>query len=406
MQAQFVKKVINILGDARLVGGCVRDAILKKPIKDVDVATSKTPDEVTKLLEAAGIKVIPTGIKHGTVTAVQNKSTIEITTLRRDVECYGRHAEVEFTDDWKEDAARRDFTFNSLSMDLEGNIYDYFGGIADLHRGMVKFVGDPEARVQEDYLRILRYFRFETYYAHGTHTKHTPSLAACIKFADKLEELSGERIQSEMLKLLRAEDPFHVLMLMREEGVLQHIIPGSTQYVDLEAIQHMVQIEHEEGSVMPSQDAIIRLALLFEAGRKQVQELCSRWKCSNAHREQLLELVEPEDSVIIDHSHDEDAQKRILVRIGKDKFIRQLLYCWAKDTENQYLVAYKSMLALANTWKIPQFPVKGQDLLGLGIKEGKRVGELLEKTFDVWEEGGYKLSKAKLLTMIRKDIIK
>ena len=190
---------------AYVVGGCVRDAIVKRPIKDIDIATPQTPENVIKLLTAEDIKVIPTGIKHGTVTAVHGKETIEITTLRRDLDCDGRHAEVEFTNNWQEDAARRDFTMNALSMDLDGNIYDYFNGIHDLHKGIVKFVGNPDARVQEDYLRILRYFRFEAHY--GTHAIDKESLNACIKFKQNIESLSGERIQAEMFKLLSARDP-------------------------------------------------------------------------------------------------------------------------------------------------------------------------------------------------------
>lgn len=393
MQSDFISEVIAELGDARLVGGCVRDAYLKRKIKDIDIATAKKPEEVTEILESKGIKIVPTGITHGTVTAVKDKDVIEITTLRKDLNCDGRHAEIEFTDDWEEDAGRRDFTMNALSMDLDGNIHDYFDGLNDLKRGRVRFVGDPEARVQEDYLRILRYFRFEAHY--GTHALDKASLDACAKYKGKIETLSGERIQAEMFKLLTATDPYHVLLLMKDNEILHHIMPGVTDNVHLDSIRHLVMIEKEEGSVMPSKDAIIRLALLIEEGHGQVEEICEVWKCSNADRKSLLRLVTPD--IEVTPEIEEKKQKKMLVRLGKEDFIRQVIFNWAKDEDNFHVGAFKSMLALANTWQPPEFPVKGQDIIDLGIEQGEEVGKLLEEAFLIWEDSNYSLDKKGIL---------
>ena len=400
MQSEFLKQVISALGEARLVGGCVRDSLLGRKIKDVDIATPNQPEKVMALLKKKGIKVIPTGLKHGTITAVRDKELFEITTLRKDIDCDGRHATVEYTSDWQEDAARRDFTINAMFMDLSGEVYDYFGGIDDLKKGIIRFVGDPYARVQEDYLRILRYFRFEVNY--GSHAIDKESLSACIKYREKIDNLSGERIQIEMLKLLSAKDPHRVLNIMKEEGILACVIPGSDEKLDLDAIKHLVNIEKEEGSLIPSEDSIIRLALLIQKGKKQVIELCERWKLSNVHKKQLLDLIEP--LMEINSRTNEKDYKRYLTKLGKEDFIKQLLFLWAKDERNDHIMQCKSMLAMANTWKIPVFPIGGKDILALGVKPGERVGDLLERAYIIWEKSDYALTKKQLMEIIKKDL--
>ena len=285
-------------------------------------------------------------------------------------------------------------------MDLSGEVYDYFGGIDDLKKGIIRFVGDPYARVQEDYLRILRYFRFEVNY--GSHAIDKESLSACIKYREKIDNLSGERIQIEMLKLLSAKDPHRVLNIMKEEGILACVIPGSDEKLDLDAIKHLVNIEKEEGSLIPSEDSIIRLALLIQKGKKQVIELCERWKLSNVHKKQLLDLIEP--LMEINSRTNEKDYKRYLTKLGKEDFIKQLLFLWAKDERNDHIMQCKSMLAMANTWKIPVFPIGGKDILALGVKPGERVGDLLERAYIIWEKSDYALTKKQLMEIIKKDL--
>ncbi|MEE8534186.1 MAG: CCA tRNA nucleotidyltransferase, partial [Alphaproteobacteria bacterium] len=227
MKAPATRAVVDALtadsAEVRFVGGCVRDAVAGRKVTDVDIATPDPPETVTRLLEAAGIRVVPTGIAHGTVTAVIRHRHFEITTLRRDVETYGRRAKVAFTDDWTADAARRDFTINALFCDPDGTLYDPFGGIDDLDAGRVRFVGDAVKRIKEDVLRLLRFFRFYAHY--GRPPPDAEALAACRAMARALPGLSGERVSAELLRLLAAPDPAAVLALMIEAEVLAFVLP-------------------------------------------------------------------------------------------------------------------------------------------------------------------------------------
>ena len=257
LRAPASRRVLAALGAdghaARFVGGCVRDGLLGLPDvgRELDVATPERPDQVIRLLERAGLPAIPTGLAHGTVTTIADGRRFEITTLRRDVACDGRHAEVEFTDDFALDAARRDFTINAMSCDDAGRLYDYFGGRADLTAGRVRFVGDAAARIAEDYLRILRFFRFFAYY--GRPPADAEALAACRAAAPELRRLSGERIQAEMVRLLEAADPVPALRLMVETGVLGEVIPGP---VALERLARLIELA-------PDSDPLVRLAALL-----------------------------------------------------------------------------------------------------------------------------------------------
>ena len=209
--------------ELRFVGGCVRDAVAGRPVKDVDLATPDPPERVTALLERAGIKAVPTGLEHGTVTAVSGGRPFEVTTLRVDVETYGRRARVAYTDDWQADAARRDLTINALSCAPDGTLYDPFGGLGDLRGGRVRFIGDPRQRIREDYLRLLRFFRFHAHYGKGG--PDPEGLAAATELAAEATDLSGERVRDELLKLLAADDPLPVLELMHAHGVLRSFLP-------------------------------------------------------------------------------------------------------------------------------------------------------------------------------------
>ncbi|MFP5513038.1 MAG: CCA tRNA nucleotidyltransferase, partial [Alphaproteobacteria bacterium] len=245
--------------DARFVGGCVRDAWLGRPVKDIDVATHAPPERVMELLEAAGIRVIPTGIDHGTVTALCGGKPYEITTLRRDVETDGRHARVEFTDDWMEDAARRDLTMNALSCTPDGAMFDPFGGLADLAAGRVRFVGEARRRIEEDVLRLLRFFRFHAHYGRGD--PDAEALAACRELAPRLPTLSGERVRGELFRLLTAPCAAAVWRLMMGQGIMVHLLPEA---MDADRLDRLIAVERDLG-ITP--DPTRRLAAVLDSDR-------------------------------------------------------------------------------------------------------------------------------------------
>ncbi|MGF1609026.1 MAG: CCA tRNA nucleotidyltransferase, partial [Kiloniellales bacterium] len=251
-------------GEVRFVGGCVRDAVAGRPVKDIDIATADPPERVIALLEAAGLTAVPTGLAHGTVTAVSGGRPFEITTLRVDVETYGRHARVAFTDDWEADAARRDFTFNAMSCGLDGSLYDPFGGREDLTAGRVRFVGEAEARIREDYLRLLRFFRFQAHY--GRAAPDPEGLAAARALAPRLESLSGERLRNELLRLLQAPEPVAVCRIMLASGVFAAFLPEARaleRLAALIAVEPDGRLPGEELSENEPPDALRRLAALL-----------------------------------------------------------------------------------------------------------------------------------------------
>jgi poly(A) polymerase len=268
---------------ARFVGGSVRDALLGRPIGDIDIATPAPPERVIELLEKHGIKVVPTGLAHGTVTAIAGNPPrhFEITTLRRDVETYGRRARVAFDADWTEDAARRDFTINAIFLDPDGTVHDPVGGLADLRARRVRFVGDPAIRIAEDVLRILRYYRFEARF--GTGLGDPPARAACRALARLLPKLSAERVTQELMKLLETADPIGALRMMMEDGVLLVILPEARR---LDRLRHMIAIE-------PEPDPLRRLAALIEVDGPGAVALAERLHLSNAWRDRLRGLAPP-----------------------------------------------------------------------------------------------------------------
>src|SRR5882762_3342726 len=289
MTAPPTLALLKALADARIkarfVGGCVRDALLRRPIADVDLATPARPEEVVAALEKARIKAVPTGIEHGTVTAVFNSPGphrhFEITTLRRDVETDGRRALVAFDADWAEDAARRDFTINAIYLDPDGTLHDPVGGIADLEAHRVRFVGEPAQRIAEDVLRVLRYYRFEARF--GTGTGDPEARAACHAAAPLLPNLSAERVAQELLRLLAVPDPLPALRMMAEDGVLAAILPEATR---LDRLQRLIALE-------PMPDPLCRLAALIEVDAAGAAALAERLRLSNEQRDRLAGLAPP-----------------------------------------------------------------------------------------------------------------
>jgi poly(A) polymerase len=370
-------------GAARFVGGVVRDALLQRAIKDIDIATPLLPAEVMKRLKQAKLKAVPTGLEHGTVTAVAGKRHYEITTLRRDVKTYGRHAEVEFAADWAEDAVRRDFTMNALFLDADGKVFDYVGGLPDLEAGRVRFVGDPATRIREDVLRLLRFYRFFAHY--GKTAPDGPARLACRTLAYLLPNLSGERIRNETLRLLAAPDPLPALQFMQEDGVLSAFLPEAS---GLERLRNLVALESKP-------DALRRLAALIE---RDADLVAARLKLSSAQRARLIDLTaEPP----LDLAAGTQAQRRALHHLDREPYIDRALLAAARTGDGARL---KPLLALAKKWKPVEFPLKGRDLTKLGIKPGPELGKLLGALAAWWEAGDFAAKRKDCLAEAKRRI--
>jgi poly(A) polymerase len=355
--------------EARFVGGSVRDALLGRSIGDIDIATPAPPDRVIELLEKAGIKVVPTGLAHGTVTAVVPPRHFEITTLRRDVETYGRRARVAFDADWAADAARRDFTINAIYLSPDGVIHDPVGGLADLQAGHVRFVGDPATRIAEDVLRLLRYYRFTARF--GDVEGDPRARAACRAAVLLLPSLSGERIAQELVKLLETTDPIAALRMMEQDGVLAVALPEAQR---LDRLHRMLGYE-------PGPDPLRRLAALVDVDGAAAIALAERLRFSNAWRDRLHGLVPPWP---LDPDADIRAQRRALYRLGTERYSDlALLLATERGMAPSRLT---ELLALARDWRTPIFPLAGRDVTALGIPPGKRVGTLLGAVREWWEE--------------------
>jgi poly(A) polymerase len=371
---------------ARFVGGSVRDALLGRRIGDIDIATPAPPERVIELLEKRGIKVVPTGVAHGTVTAIAGTPPrhFEITTLRRDVETYGRRARVAFDADWAADAARRDFTINAIFLDPDGTVHDPVGGLADLRAHRVRFVGDPATRIAEDVLRILRYYRFEARF--GTGLGDPQARAACRALAHLLPNLSAERVAQELVKLLETSYPISALRMMLEDGVLSVILPEARR---LDRLRHMIAIE-------PEPDPLRRLAALIEVDGPGAVALAERLHFSNAWRDRLHGLAPP---WAIDPPADMAAQRRALYRLGAERYRDVALLLAAEGAMSRD--RFGELLALARDWTPPAFPLAGRDVTALGIAAGPEVGRLLGAVHNWWEAGDFTADRAACLLYLQ-----
>jgi poly(A) polymerase len=369
----------------RFVGGCVRDALAGREVSDIDVATLELPARVLELLAAAKIKAVPTGIEHGTVTAIVDGQPFEITTLRRDVETDGRRAVVAFTDSWTEDAARRDFTINALSADPDGTLHDPFGGVADLAAGRVRFVGEAEERIREDVLRILRFFRFHAHYGRGE--PDAAGFAACRKLADKLPGLSGERIAAELRRLLAAADPAATLERMRAAGILAPILPELADLARLRGVQAV----DEPGA----RDPLLRLAAVLPDDAAVAQAVAERLRLSNDERAWLALLAAPPAGLW--PAQGPAALRRALHRLGPD-IVRDLgLLALARGDA----AVGRPAVDAAATWTPVALPIRGQDALDLGVPAGPRVGRLIEAVEAWWEESDYRPDRGACLGKLK-----
>ena len=371
--------------EARFVGGSVRDALLGRPIGVIDIATPAPPERVIDLLEKTGIKVVPTGLAHGTVTAIVPPRNFEITTLRRDVETYGRRARVAFDADWAADAGRRDFTINAIFLAPDGTIDDPVDGLSDLRARRVHFVGDPATRIAEDVLRLLRYYRFEARF--GTGIGDEQARAACRAAAHLLPTLSGERVAQELVKLLETPDPVAVLQMMQEDGVLAVALPESR---GLDRLRRLIEIE-------PKADPLLRLAALIEVDAEGAAAVAVRLRFSNAWRARLRGLSQPWP---LDPMGDSRLQRRALHRLGVERYRDVALLMAADGKVSQSRLT--EFLDLARAWTSPVFPLAGRDVTELGIPPGERVGRLLGAVRDWWEAGDFKADHAACLAHLTK----
>jgi poly(A) polymerase len=368
-----MKRLLRALGAdeglTRYVGGAVRDDLLGLAVSDIDLATRLKPDEVVQRLEEARIKAVPTGIDHGTITAVSDGDPFEITTLRRDVSTDGRRATVAFTDDWREDAARRDFTINALFADpVSGDLTDYFGGLADLEKRHIRFIGDPLQRIAEDHLRILRFFRFHARFGEGP--PDAAAVEACTVRANDLMALSRERIADELLKLLGMADPSATLTIMLDRNILAPVLPeiGPNRVGQLRAL-----IAAERKAVVEA-DALRRLAALLPRDAAIAEAIGVRLRLSNKARKRLACAVQPDLG---------SGARPLAYRIGLDCAVDRLLLAQRPE----------DAAALSN-WHAPRLPISGGELIKRGLEPGPLVASTLRRIEDNWVESGFPAGEA------------
>lgn len=364
---------LELLGEqARFVGGCVRDAILGRPIRDVDLATTAQPAWVMNVLKERGYRVVPTGLQHGTVSVVLSGGTVEITTLRHDVETDGRHAKVAFTTDWEADAARRDLTINSMSLDRDGRLHDPFCGLQDLHDGKVCFVGDPRGRITEDVLRILRFFRFHAWYGKGD--ADAESVLACAELAHLIPRLSAERITKEWLTLLAAPDPLPCCRLMHERGVLAHFLP---EIVSCDRLAALIQVSRGYDIQCLS---LLRMAALVPPAC-DVRVLALRMKFSGAQTRYLVSVCQDTAPAHADMSWPD--LHRCIDRQGRAATQGQMLLAAADGKGREKLSAAMDEVAV---WETPPRPYDGLDAQRLGLMQGQELGKVIQE-MDAWWQG-------------------
>ena len=374
------QKVLGVLNGvepdcARLVGGCVRDAVLGRSAHDLDIATQLEPEAVMAALQTAGIAFAPTGLAHGTVTAIPSGKPVEVTTLRRDLSTDGRHAEIAFTRDWAADAARRDLTMNALYCDAAGQVHDPMGtGLADARAGRVRFVGDADSRVQEDYLRILRFFRFHAFYGKGP--LDPQALAACARHRDGITRLSVERVWHELKRLLGATNPGPVVEAMAQTGILPVVLPEAH---GLSVFRHLLEIDT---SLFLEPDPLQRLMGLLPRDPTAVAGLASRLKLSKAEADRLLAWAGDETRIVSYLSARE--VRRALYWLGEQLYLDRVRLAWAEDAEPRRTSQWRAMIALANGFVAPRFPVSGEQVLAAGARPGPAVGQILRELERWW----------------------
>ena len=359
--------------EARAVGGAVRNALMGLDVGEIDIATTAVPDEVVRRAKAAGIKSVPTGIEHGTVTLVVEGTPVEVTTLREDVETFGRKAKVMFGRDWQRDANRRDFTMNGLSASIDGVVHDHVGGIADVDAKRVRFIGDPDRRIAEDYLRILRFFRIHA--AYGAGAPDRDGYLAAIRGREGMAGLSAERIRMELLKLLVAPGAEAAAEAMVEAGLMLRICGGVTY---LGPFRKMIGIENALGLVP---DAMLRLGALGVAVTEDAKRLTQRLRLTNEENKTLDSMGHRWWRL---KGMDEARARRRLYRLGAQRYRNRMLLAWARDGGSGDGAEWKQLIALPERWTPPVFPLKAADFMARGIAKGPGLGHVLALAEDAW----------------------
>jgi len=376
--------------EARVVGGAVRNALLREPIAEIDVATTAVPETVAQRVTRAGFKAVPTGIDHGTITVVIDSHPFEVTTLREDVETFGRHAKVAFGRDWKADAERRDFTMNALSATRDGRVHDYVGGLDDISARRVRFIGDPGKRIAEDYLRILRFFRFHAAYGRGE--LDAAGVAACIAGRGGLEQLSRERVRMELMKLLAASGVVPVLTAMLDAGLLVGVLAGVP---NVAYVEHVVTIEQALGLAA---DPVRRLAALAVLVAEDGERLWQKLRLANAEHERLASMADGWwriASVV----GDEQRSRVLLYRLGAEHFVDRVLIAWARSSGSATDPVWQSLAGLPQRWTPPVFPLKAADFMARGVAKGPALGAALAAAERAWIAAGFPSDAAALATI-------
>ena len=365
--------------EARVVGGAVRNALIGEPHGDIDIATTVLPPEVIRRVEAAGFRAVPTGVEHGTVTVVAAGRPFEVTTLREDVETFGRHATVAFGRDWKRDAERRDFTMNALSLTRDGTIYDYVGGLADIAARRVRFIGDAATRIAEDYLRILRFFRFHAAYGEGA--PDPQGLAACIDARAGLERLSRERVRMEVFKLLVAKHAVATLALMTELGLLEQVLGGVPL---LASYANMIKLE---ARLALASDPVRRLGALGVSVAEDAERLRQRLRLANAEYERLASMADGWWQISANWEGHEG--RALLYRLGPERFADRVLLAWTRAPQGTADARWHRLATLPARWNAPAFPLRAADFMARGVPKGPGLGAALAAAEEAWIAAGF-----------------
>tara|TARA_B100000029_G_scaffold107928_1_gene99217 strand:- start:2337 stop:3632 length:1296 start_codon:yes stop_codon:yes gene_type:complete len=394
-EAEIIFSYLNEKGneDTRFVGGCVRQAIRGEKIDDIDLATSLTPEEVKQKLKNSNIQVIDTGISHGTLTANVNKRSFEITTLRKDILTDGRHAKVEFTKNWKEDALRRDFTINAIYVDRYGRIFDPLNGLSDLKNGKIKFIGNAEERIQEDYLRILRYFRFFAKYSKENHDENVIKLIK--RYINGLNKVSNERIFDELKKFFKVNNVYSLLSKEASKEIIQNIFPQFKYYERLKVMDNFSQ------KLKNKYDNYLILALVILDSSNDYEYFCHKYKTSNKVKDRYKNIVINFENIKNKKFFSEQNIKKIIYLSGKNYARDLLLFSVCANKKLRFLNIEKLINYIENC-KIPKFPISGDDLKEYGYKTGYKLGEKLKLLEEKWIKDNFFLDTRKLKKTLSK----
>lgn len=402
IQYNFLKdklcmKIFSLLNEkedtARFVGGCVRDSIIGLKTNDIDIATKLNPEDVVKILGSESIKVIPTGIDHGTVSVFSKDFNFEITTLRSDISTDGRHAEVIFSDSWEEDSLRRDFTINSIYLKQNGELYDPHNGIQNLKDKKIIFIGNPDERINEDYLRILRFFRFNAFYGNNNLKLSSDSIKACTKNKNKIKKLSSERVQNEFFKILNSSDPYFIVSIMRKIEILDLLFEHK---VETKIFKKLLLIEKENSF---SKNHILRFASLALKNKKINANNLQMFNFSKKERKELCLLTNQEFE--IHNKLNKSDIKKILYSIDRKTLKDMAKLSWALSNNRVTNKNWKNVLSQIDKVAIPIFPLKAKDILDYGLEEGPIIGEILKKVEQDWIDSNFEHNKEDLLFKLK-----